>query len=40
MFKQGIDWANYLQGIPPTTFLGYATLETDAVHVLKDFDID
>lgn len=39
MFKQGIDRASHLQGIPPTTFIGYETLTSDTITLLKDFEI-
>lgn len=39
MFKQWIDRANYLQWIPPTVFLGYTTLASDKVQLLKDFEV-
>lgn len=39
MFKQWVDRASYLQGIPPTKFLGYETLESDDIKLLKDFDV-
>lgn len=39
MFKQWIDWASHLQGIPPTTFVGYETLEADGMKLLKDFEV-
>jgi alanyl-tRNA synthetase len=39
MFKQWVDRANYLQWISPTTFIGYETLETDTMKLLKDFDV-
>ena len=37
MFKQGVDWASYLQWIAPTKFVGYETLETNDIQLLKDF---
>ncbi len=39
MFKQWIDWASHLQWIPPTVFVGYETLESDGMKLLKDFEI-
>lgn len=39
MFKQWIDWANYLQGVPPTIFVWYETLETNTMNLLKDFEV-
>ena len=39
MFKQGIDWASYLQWISPTKFIGYGNLLVDNVVLLKDFDV-
>lgn len=40
MFKQGIDWANYLQWVSPTKFLGYETLTAEPTKLLKDFEIE
>lgn len=37
MFKQWIDWANYLQGIPSTKFLWYEKLVAEDMNILKDF---
>ncbi len=39
MFKQGIDWANYVQGIPQTLFVWYEVLEKDGIKLLKDFEV-
>jgi alanyl-tRNA synthetase len=39
MFKQWIDRASHLQWIPATTFVGYATLASDDMKLLKDFDV-
>jgi alanyl-tRNA synthetase len=39
MFKQWIDRASYLQGIAPTKFVGYETLESDGMKLLKDFEV-
>lgn len=39
MFKQGIDRSSYLQGIAPTEFIWYASLESVNVKLLKDFEI-
>jgi len=40
MFKQWIDRANYLQWIAPTLFIGYETMESDGMKLLKDFEIE
>lgn len=39
MFKQWIDRASYLQWIPPTKFIGYETMESDDIQLLKDFEV-
>ena len=39
MFKQWTDRASHLQGILPTTFVGYETLKSDDMKLLKDFEI-
>jgi len=39
MFKQGIDRASYTQGIVPTKFVWYETLELGKVKLLKDFEV-
>ncbi len=39
MFKQGIDRWTYLQGIPPTIFVGYNEFEITHVNLLKDFEV-
>lgn len=39
MFKQWIDRASHLQGITPTIFVGYETLESDGMKLLKDFEV-
>ncbi|MFA5747603.1 MAG: alanine--tRNA ligase [Candidatus Absconditabacterales bacterium] len=44
MFKQGIDWGKYLQGIPQTKFIGYGddwkNLKGMESKLLKDFVVD
>ena len=40
MFKQWVDRANYLQGIPATIFVWYAALETEYMQLLKDFEVN
>lgn len=39
MFKQWVDWANYLEGIAPTKFIGYELLESADMQLLKDFKV-
>jgi len=39
MFKQGIDWGIYLEGIPTTKFIGYDALDSE-VKLLKDFEVN
>lgn len=36
MFAQHIDWASHLEGIPPTQFVGYTTIDLNDVQLLKD----
>lgn len=40
MFKQGVDWATYTQGIPQTIFIGYETLQGQDMQLLKDFEVN
>lgn len=40
MFKQWTDRASHLQGITPTTFVGYEILESDGMKLLKDFEVE
>ena len=40
VFKRWIDWAKYLEGIPPTEFVGYEQLELENPKVLKYFEVD
>jgi alanyl-tRNA synthetase len=40
VFKRWIDWAKYLEGIPPTEFVGYEKLELENPKVLKYFEVD
>ena len=40
VFKRWIDWAKYLEGIPPTEFVGYEQLELENPKVLKYFEVE
>lgn len=40
MFKQGIDRAKYLQGIPATQFVWYTAMQLEKIQLLKDFDVN
>lgn len=40
VFKRGIDWAKYLDGISPTQFVGYEQLELENPKVLKYFEVE
>jgi alanyl-tRNA synthetase len=40
MFKKGIDWSKYLEGIPQTEFIGYTTLTSDEPRLLKEIDLE
>jgi alanyl-tRNA synthetase len=39
MFKKGIDWSKYLEGIPQTEFIGYTTFSSDEPQLLKEIDL-
>jgi len=39
-FKRWIDWAKYLENIPPTEFIWYNKLETEDSKLLKKIEID
>jgi alanyl-tRNA synthetase len=40
VFKRWIDWAKYLEWIPPTEFVWYENLELENPKLLKDFEIE
>ncbi len=40
MFKRWIDWAKYLDWIPPTKFIWYEQLELENPKILKYFDVE
>jgi len=40
MFKKGIDWSKYLEGMPQTEFIGYDTLSCTTPTLLKEISID
>ncbi len=40
VFKRGIDWAKYLEWIPPTEFVGYDNLQLDNPKLLKYFEVE
>jgi alanyl-tRNA synthetase len=40
MFKKGIDWSKYLEGIPQTEFIGYTAFSSDAPQLLKEIDLE
>jgi alanyl-tRNA synthetase len=40
MFKKGIDWSKYLEGIPQTEFIGYESLEIESPKLLKEIDVE
>ena len=40
VFKRWIDWAKYLDWIPPTEFIGYEHLELENPKVLKYFEVE
>jgi len=40
MFDKKIDWANFLNWIPQTKFLGYENTEISDFKILKDFQIE
>jgi alanyl-tRNA synthetase len=40
VFKRWIDWAKYLEGIPPTEFVGYDKLELENPKLLKYFEVE
>jgi len=35
-FAKWTDWAVFIEGLAPTVFVWYDTLETDGIHILKD----
>ena len=39
MFAKDIDWAKYIEGLPPTVFVGYERLELEGVKILKEFEV-
>lgn len=39
MFKKGIDWSKYLEGIPQTEFIGYENLNFNEAKLLKRIEI-
>lgn len=40
MFKQAFDWIQYLEGIPPTEFIGYDILSSTAITLIKDLNVN
>ena len=40
VFKRWIDWSKYIEGLPPTQFVWYETLELENPKLLKDFEIE
>jgi alanyl-tRNA synthetase len=40
MFKKGIDWSKYLEGIPQTEFVGYTDLSAENATLLKTIELD
>lgn len=40
MFKQGVDRSKYVEAMPPTKFIGYESLYSEEVKLLKDFEVN
>lgn len=40
MFKKGVDWSKYLEGIPQTEFVGYSALSAENVTLLKTIELE
>lgn len=40
MFAKGTDWSLYIEGVPPTVFVGYTSLDCDDAVLLKDVTVD
>jgi alanyl-tRNA synthetase len=40
MFKKGIDWSKYLEGIPQTEFIGYSALSFSEPKLLKEIELE
>ena len=40
MFKKGVDWSKYLEGLPQTAFIGYSDFSCESVKVLKEIELE
>jgi alanyl-tRNA synthetase len=40
MFKKGIDWSKYLEGIPQTEFIGYSDFSSAEPTLLKALEVE
>jgi alanyl-tRNA synthetase len=40
MFKKGIDWSKYLEGIPQTEFIGYSAFSSTEPILLKELEVE
>ena len=38
-FAKEVDWAAYIDEVPPTQFVGYDDLSLDGAQLLKDFEV-
>jgi alanyl-tRNA synthetase len=39
-FSRGVDWAQYLDGVPPTLFVGYDSLDVVDPQIIKQIVLD